>query len=393
MKVYVIRDSVFTLNNGQPSSNLLYYQAFPVRYLSTFDEVVMVARLFEKEDVTAKPVIGPSVGFLPLPGYHGPIGFIKNFFKICRVIWKSIDPKAAYILRVPTTVPSLYSIILYLRNIPFALEMAADPYDGYSPQALGNHPLSSFFQWFFTKLVRWQCKKAAAVAYVTREALQRRYPASRKDVEFSFTSIDLIQEAYVSSPREYAQDPLSQIVRLVITGNMQKTLKGHDVLLKAVSEVRNRGYNVHLTIIGYGENTDLFKNMAKELGIDKYVEFTGKVQNGAPLREILDRSDIFVLPSRQEGLPRALLEAMARGLPAIATRVGGTPELLAEHALIDPDNVDQLVNSIIKFISDAEFLSNESIRNLELAKDYRVDIVKKQRDEFFEYVKNVTQNS
>lgn len=391
MKVYVIRDSVFTLSNGQPSSNLLYYKAFPVRYLSTFDEVVMVARLFEKEDPTAKPVIGPSVQFLPLPGYHGPIGFIKKIFKICSVIWKSIDPKAAYILRVPTTVPSLYSIILYLKKIPFSLEMAADPYDGYSRQALGNHPLSPFFQWFFTKLVRWQCKNAAAVAYVTREALQRRYPAKNKSVEFSFTSIDLLEEAYISSPREYEQLSLEKEVKLVITGNMQKTLKGHDVLLKAVSEVRNLGYNINLTIIGYGENTDVFKNMAQELGIGQHVEFSGKVQNGAPLRAILDKADIFVLPSRQEGLPRALLEAMARGLPAIATRVGGTPELLDKHALIDPDNVQQLVDSIIKFISDAEFLSKESKRNLDLAKNYRVDIVKKQRDEFFQYVKEVTQ--
>lgn len=391
MKVYVIRDGVFTLSNGQPSSYLLYYQAFPVRYLSTFDEVVMVARLFEKEDKTAKPVIGPSVKFLPLPGYHGPIGFLKNFFKICSVVWKSIDPRAAYILRVPTTVPSLYSIILYLRKIPFALEVAADPYDGYSPQALGNHPLSSFFQWFFTRLVRWQCKNAAAVAYVTREALQRRYPAKDKSVEFSFTSIDLTEEAYVESFREYDAITIKNQVRLVITGNMQKTLKGHDVLLKAVSEVRKLGHNIHLTIIGYGENIDLFKNMAKDLGISSYVDFTGKVQNGAPLRDILDRSDIFVLPSRQEGLPRALLEAMARGLPAIATRVGGTPELLEEHALIDPDSVEQLVNSILMFISDADFLSKESYRNLDLAQSYRVDIVTKQRNDFFKCVKNLTQ--
>lgn len=390
MKVYVIRDSVFTLSDGKPSSNLLYYKAFPVRYLSTFDHVVMVARLFEKEDPTAKPVIGSSVEFLPLPGYHGPIGFIKNFFKICSIIWKSIDPKAAYILRVPTTVPSLYSIILYLRKIPFALEMAADPYDGYSRQALDNHPLSPFFQWFFTKLVRWQCKKAAAVAYVTREALQRRYPAKQKSVEFSFTSIDLIEEAYVSRPRDYEEFSLKKEVKLVITGNMQKTLKGHDVLLQAVSDVRKLGYNVTLTIIGYGENTNVFKNMAVELGIGPYVEFTGKVQNGAPLREILDKSDIFVLPSRQEGLPRALLEAMARGLPAIATRVGGTPELLAEHALIDPDNVEQLVNSIVHFINDSNFLSSESQRNLDLAKNYRADIVKQQRDKFFLYVKEQT---
>src|SRR5690606_23875432 len=137
-----IRDSAFTLKNGEPSSDLLFYEAFAKRYLSEFDQVVIVGRLFNQEDPATSPATGPGVTFLALPGYHGPGGFLRNFPKILRVVLSAIEPRAAYILRIPTTVPSLFSIILWLRRIPFAVEVAADPHDGYSKQSLNGNRLA-----------------------------------------------------------------------------------------------------------------------------------------------------------------------------------------------------------------------------------------------------------
>jgi len=54
----------------------------------------------------------------------------------------TVDRNSAYLLRIPATISLLYSIVLRLRGIPFAVEVAADPYDGYSSEALGNHPLA-----------------------------------------------------------------------------------------------------------------------------------------------------------------------------------------------------------------------------------------------------------
>ncbi|MGO3127132.1 MAG: glycosyltransferase [Luteimonas sp.] len=287
---------------------------------------------------------------------------------------------------MPTTVPSLYSIILYARRIPFAVEVAADPYDGYSAESLGNHPLSPFFQWAFTRLMRWQCRSAVAVAYVTRSALQKRYPARSAQASFSFTSIDLIPRAFASQPRVYNHKGDSAF-KLVIIGNMQKTLKGHDILLKSLAKLREEGRNVFLTIIGYGENLEFYKSMASSLGLTESVNFTGKLENGDPIRDVLDKSDLFVLPSRQEGLPRALLEAMARGLPAVASRVGGTPELLEDYALVEANDTNGLTERIRYFMDCPERMSKESIRNLGVARTYSSDKVKAQRDLFFDYVK------
>lgn len=389
MKVYVIRDGAFTLANGQPASDLINYDAFAKRYLSEFSEVVLVGRLFRREDPAAKPAIGPGVTFLPLPGYHGPVGFLKSLPSIITTIARSVEPGAAYILRIPTTVPSLYSIALWIRRIPFAVEVAGDPRDGYSRQSLNNHPFASLFRRLFVALTGWQCRTAIASAYVTQFALQRRYPPRSESSSFSFTSIDLTPESYASGPRQFHAAVVSK-PHIILVGNMQKSAKGHDVLLKAMQHMKQRGRDSRLTVVGYGENMATYARMAKDSDLD--VVFTGKLPNGAPIRQALDEADMFVLPSRQEGLPRALLEAMARGLPAIATSVGGTPELLESQCLVPSDDPETLADRIIALIDNPAEMERLSARNLAVAQKYNVEMVTRARLAFFKRIKSVCQS-
>jgi glycosyltransferase involved in cell wall biosynthesis len=389
MKVYIVRDSDFTLKGSVPASYLLHYDAYAKRFLSSFDEVVLVGRLFEREDPTALPATGPGVTFVGLPGYHGPIGFLKKVPLIIRTVWQTLDRDAAYILRIPATIPTLYSILLRLRGIPFAVEVAADPYDGYSKQALNNSKLAPLFRSLFVRATKWQCKAAAASAYVTREALQKRYPPRSADTSFSFTSIDLLDEAFADRPRSADTFPKSGL-HMVMIGNMQKTLKGHDTLIEAIARLKDRGIDVTATVVGFGESLKTFQDLAARLGVSDRLVFTGKLQNGGPVRDVLDTGDLFVLPSRQEGLPRAMLEAMARGLPAVGSRVGGTSELIEEHCLFEAGDIDGLVDRIAAFAGNREALAAASQRNLEFARNYHASIVTRRRQGFFECVASLS---
>jgi glycosyltransferase involved in cell wall biosynthesis len=381
MDLYIIRDGAFTLNNGKPASNLLHYNSFGKRYLDVFQKVYIVGRLFEREDPTAKVVTGEGVDFVALPGRRGLLGFVSMLWKLILFSFKNAKKGRAYILRIPGNIPSVFFWVLLLKRIPFAVEVAADPYDSYSSKALSGHLLSPIIQRIFVWLVELQCKCAQLSVYVTDYSLQKRYPPGNKQSSFGFASIDLQDDAYALDSKLFS-DFNMVTPHIVLTGNMQGGMKGHDVLIKALVIVRKAGIKAQLTIIGFGNNTDYFKEMCKVEGVADLVTFAGKLSSGESVRNVLRTADLFVLPSRQEGLPRALLEAMSLGLPAIGTRVGGVPELLDTSAIVEPDSIVELANKIIEFLSSSELLATYSLANLSKSRIYSTVKISEKRNEF-----------
>lgn len=102
--------------------------------------------------------------------------------------------------------------------------------------------------------------------------------------------------------------------------------------------------------------------------------------------EELKNSDLFLLVSRTEGLPRALIEAMAMGLPCIGTKVGGIPELLDEQALIHADDSLALANKIEFLLNHMDVANKEASRNYEFAKNYYDSVLQERRESFYQYL-------
>lgn len=103
--------------------------------------------------------------------------------------------------------------------------------------------------------------------------------------------------------------------------------KGHAVLLRALSRLQPAFPGLRTAVVGEGPERPVLAALASELGLSANVVWAG-FQTKVP--EILAAADVFVLPSFQEGLPLAVLEAMAAGLPVVATAVGGTPEAVVD---------------------------------------------------------------
>lgn len=115
--------------------------------------------------------------------------------------------------------------------------------------------------------------------------------------------------------------------RIAITSQLNPD-KGHADLLRALAELQGKGHDFRLHVAGTGRDEAALKTLAVELGLADRVTWHGFV---ADVSTVLDRADIFCLPSKSEGLPNTLLEAMARGLLPAARNVGGIGEAWPNH--------------------------------------------------------------
>ena len=154
-----------------------------------------------------------------------------------------------------------------------------------------------------------------------------------------------------SRPLEKTTPPPGVQLRVICTGSLI-VRKGQRFLLEAVHRLQTRGLYVQVSFAGNGPERDALLAQAQVLGMSEQVTFLGNVDHAALLDSYSEgRYDAFVLPSLHEGISIALIEAMSRGLPAIATDVGGTRELLTAGSgqLIPPEDVESLAAALTLF--------------------------------------------
>ncbi len=386
MNVVVPCEERFVLHQGRPASRYLGYDKMWKRYLDVFDGVTVVARLFETEDAKAQPVEGPGVRLAALSGYTGPLQYLTKRQLVARQVRAAFDPEAAYILRVPGTIGTLMWRVLRQRHHPFAVEMVGDPYEVFAPGSV-RHPLRRAFRYWIPRLTRQQCHEAFAAAYVTERVLQGRYPCPGFCTGIS--SLTMPDEALVSEPRQYTAPPSPATIAMV--GHFNQLYKAPQILLQAAARAMKQGLDLRLVLVGEGSYLGYLQSLAGKLGIATRVEFTGGLPSGVAVREVLDRADVFVLASFQEGLPRAMIEAMARALPCVGSTAGGIPELLAEEDLVPPGDAQALARKLFEVLRDPARLERMSRRNLARAQDYRGSDLRDRRVEFYQRVREHTE--
>ena len=365
------------------------------QYLHTFEEIVVLARVGE----TAQPqpaqqrADGPGVTFWRLPNYFGPMEYLRNLGRLRREIRTAVAGCDAYILRLPGAIGDLAAHEIRRLGREFAVQVLGDPWEVFSPGAVRT-PLRPLYRRLMTRSLRRDCSQAAAASYVTRQALQRRYPARAGAYTCSFSDVALggrLADAETIAKRKWRAGELAagvgRPVRLGFAGSLEVHYKGADVLVKAVDVCLRQGLAVEAHLAGDGRSRPQFESLARELGIAKSVHFHGQLPAGDAVFDFLDSIDIFVMPSRTEGLPRALVEAMARGCPCIASAVGGIPELLVPEALVPPSDEVQLAAAIGRFVADRELLLRMIDGNLEVARGYRPEVLKETRTRFLREVR------
>ncbi len=315
--------------------------------------------------VKSLPKGGSTITFTPRPYYRGSVaGFFKGLPRVLLRTLRNIDECVRQadivMIRLPSPIgflvwkkakkqrkPCFLYIAGDIRKVPIEGEKYRGPMKGCV--AAAAH--------MFHRLTRKMAR--GSLVFVTGSELYREFaPLAGRCVNL-IPSVVSEEDIF---PRE--DTCTGKPIRLLFVGRLVP-VKGLKYLFQAVKLLIDQSLPFELRIVGDGYHRGQLESLAKELGLTGHINFLGRVPFGPELFHIYRESDIFVLPSLSEGIPKTLLEAMASGLPIVATRVGGVPDVVKDEEtglLVEPRSPEGLARAIARFAADSS-LRRKIIRN------------------------------
>ena len=329
MKLGFVFDTRFRKYQDDYFSVSLSAQLLTERYLSEFDEMVLVGRYKEIEESPngkLQQCNSERIQFLGVKD-RSPLKRMLHFFEDSKQIKDILENCDAIICRGWRGT----SICRKLGK-PYMVEVVNCAWDSYWNHSLKGRIVAPFMYW----IRRSTTKKAPYVLYVTSEFLQRRYPTRGKAIGVSDVQLQNSATAHVLEQRleKISNKDIAEKIVIGTAGAVDVSFKGQRFVIKALAKLKARGlHNFEYQIAGGGSNEKL-KRLAEKLGVSDQVVFMGSIVH-SEMFAWFDGLDVYIQPSLQEGLPRALVEAMSRGLPCYGTRTGGIPELLDSECVCD----------------------------------------------------------
>lgn len=359
------------------------------RYLTCFEHVHVMARVLNDVHYRVNEsycITLDQVSFIDLPYYVGPFQYLKVRKKICKIMKRNIQNDCAYICRVPGQLGGLLVGFLKKKHRTYGLEVVGDPWDVFAPGAV-HHPLRIFFRYKSYWDLKSSVKTASSVLYVTEQQLQVRYPISKGAYQVVASNVQIQSDYLPMRAKEFLRKTSYTILAI---GSLEQMYKAPDIVLNACLILKNRGINFRLVWLGEGKYKNELIRFSEKLSIADLCTFMGNVPRQEVFRH-LSESDIFLMVSRTEGLPRALIEAMAMGLPCIGSNVGGIPELLEKEMIVPKEDAEALANKIEYLLTHIDVANQQAERNYKEAQKYYEPVLQKKRIAFFEHLISVSQ--
>ena len=364
---------------------------FYSRYLDTFDEVVALGRMMR---VGVAPegkrrADGTGVTFVDLVPGHGISGFIKTVTMNRGIVRDAVYYAECVIARVPGVIGNMVTSECRRQGRPYSIEVVVDPWEYFAPGVNGGNG-APVVRRLWSSQLRKDCEAAVGVSYVTERYLQHHYPCRAMRGEAgcftsNYSSVDLPDDSF-AEPKEWNE--ISSIKLVHVANSFNGNGKGHLTLFEACRLLSQGGVPFSLTCVGDGPSRVDFENRVSKFGLSGCVTFTGRLADGAAVREVVRGADLFVFPTCAEGLPRVLLEAMAEGVPCLSTPVCGIPEILPSECLFSPDDAEGFAARIAELRENPEELGRLSVDALKTAHRYAHSILQRRRREFYASVRD-----
>ncbi|MBC8484950.1 MAG: glycosyltransferase [Candidatus Cloacimonetes bacterium] len=384
MKCAFFHDHKFLIKNNNVFSTGGLPNTVWDRYLRFFDEVVVFGR---KTDNQKEGVLSEreNVSFILFPEkdfFSSVLLRKKNLHNTIKNILSSVD---CAIIRLPSLVGYIVAKKCRRFKIPYAVEVVGCQWDSY--WHYGNLKGKLLAPILYLKMKK-EVRRATHAIYVTQYFLQKRYPSQGYVANASNVMLRELSDATFKK-RIKKINSTKQNLTIGLLANYNVKYKSFDVIIKALSILKNNGYLVYVKFAGSGTSHHIIK-LAQDYAVEKQVECIGLLK-GNEVINFLDEIDAYVHPSRLEGLPRAVIEALSRACPVLASSIGGIPELVNEKYLHSPGDYKMLAHQLKQIIDEKLNLASMARSNFERGKDYSREILDNKRNifwkNFYEYTK------
>lgn len=358
-----------------------FSEAIKQRYLQLGDHVTFLMREeLLVDDPSRYSKIEPSqFSFVPVPNLMSLFGCALNHRAAMDIIAREVKEADVIVARIPSLTSRLALNHARLLDKPCLVECVACNWD-----ALWNHhwkaKIAAPWYYFAQKRVLWD---ASDVVYVTEEFLQSRYPTKGKSVIISNVDIPTPSPEKLNQRLRHIEDNAEKArsLKLVTVADVGVPYKGQADVIKALPKLSEQGVSAEYHLVGGGDQTRM-RALARRLTLEDRVVFHGALEHSNVLT-LLQTMDLYIQPSRQEGLPRAMIEAMSCGLPCAGAQTGGIPELISPEFIFSAGNIEQMVK-VIAALSKSTIQKTEARKNFDRAKDYGRGILEERRANFYE---------
>ena len=374
-------DSIF-LNDGRYYAASQEKMDFYQRYLRVFDKLRLVTRCEVDKPMKQGRIpldVDSRIEYMAIPEFHGPQQYAKVYFKVGNVLRHITDGCDAAVLRIPSTIAIRVGKKVMKKGLPYACEVVFDAEDAWR----GSKGLNAQIWKKIDCDMRRMCAGADGVSCVTEHYLQQHYFSNKPQSFSSHYSSLALDKSFFGNAKTY---PNHQPFIIAHTSNQVafNGRKGYNQIIEALKILKEKDVAVKVRFAGkdYQDGVNRLNAYSQQLGVDDMVEFVGFL-NRKELDSFLSEADMYVMPTKAEGLPRVIIEAMSKGLPCITTPVSGNPELVSSHFLVDYYDTQTLARRIEELITNTQLYDQTSKENYERSLQYEASVLEKRRDEFY----------
>lgn len=389
MKVAYAHDHVMHHYHHHYYSNGSFSKMVLQRYTTIFREVRFLSRQKALEEMPTNMSLASTEGvvFVGVPNFRS-LKKLHTIHQASKIVEREIADCDCLIARLPSSIGKMAVKYAKHHKKPYLIEVVGCAWD-----ANMNHGsvLGKIIAPYEAMTYKCYIAQSNYTIYITKKFLQSRYPSKGKSVICPNVVIDWVETETLKRRKEKIYGQINNL-KFGLIGSLDVDYKGHETVIRALGLIREEIPEFTIEFVGKGD-VSRWEPLIKACSLEDHVTFMGTLPSGKDVFAWMDTLDIALQPSTAEAQGRCIIEAMSRGCPVIASKVGGIRELIDDPWLISPKDYQDLASKIKHLIGDKEAMLHQAMINFQSAKQYYKPRIEKVRHRFLhEFKSSVSQS-